>query len=94
MPCFTFPFPLMRSRLPETKTQWTKQAEQLECDRTSIHELEDKFVTSASEIGDRQYLTLRILWVEMKGLDCPVPFEDKEARLRAALDFLRHHEAW
>lgn len=89
-----FPVLLMVFLIPNTKSLWVKQAKGLKCDRTTIHELEDQFVTSASEIGDKQYLTLRVLWVRRTTLDCPAPFKDREARWKEALSFLTENEAW
>ena len=81
-------------KIPKTKESWVKEAKGLKCDRTSIHELEDHFVTSASEIGNKQFLTLRVIWVTKSGLDCPAPFNHREALWKEALRFLTEHEAW
>lgn len=81
--------------IPDTKCLWMQRAKGLKCDQTSIHELEDQFVTSASEIGDKQFLTLRVLWVRELNLDCPAPLqENREALLKEALTFTTEHEAW
>ena len=80
--------------LPRYKSDWMKHAKRLNCDKTIIHELDREFVTSASKIGDKQYLTLRVLWNEKSNLDCPIPFKNKDKLRKEALDFLETHKAW
>lgn len=56
-----------KSDLPKNKTNWTLQARKLGVHKTSMKDLEH--TASASKMGEKQYLALRVLWPETQELD-------------------------
>jgi hypothetical protein len=54
---------------PQNERQWNATAKALGVDEKSIHNLNDDEYFSASKIEEAQYLTLRVLWKELKSLD-------------------------